>query len=455
MPAKVCMFVYNNFLHDTRVLKEARTLVANGYDVTVIAMLDNASMPIEVQCGIRIIRVKNPIQYCISRMKFTFLHIKKGLLKFVSGDAAKQRHQCIKSGNDANIVQKKYSGEEKILARGNPLVNNVVNQRLNGLIMAFYKAFCLVDYYIRGCRVAINNPATIYHANDLNTLPVAWFVAKRCGAKLVYDSHELYVEKNMLRPPGRMIKFLLSLLEAFLIRKANAVITVNESIADELSRRYRIKTPTVVMNAPSLANKPVKRNANLLREALHVNSDYRLLLYLGLITFNRGLEKMIESLIYLPDCYLVLMGYGTDEYKKQLLEVAQRNRIESRVTFFGPVPPDEVIMYAAGADLGVAPIENSCLSYYYCSPNKVFEYINAGLAVIASDFPELRRVIYQHHIGCTFDPGDPGDIARAVSYVLEDAERWYRMKQNTLAASQCYNWENESKKLLNLYKLFR
>ena len=249
-----------------------------------------------------------------------------------------------------------------------------------------------------------------------------------------------------------MTKFLLSRIEAFLIRKANAVITVNESIADELSRRYGIKTPTVVMNTPSLITKNKNGNGNLLREALKIKPEYRLLLYLGFLTFNRGIEKMIQSLVYLPNCHLVLMGYGTEKYRKRLLALVQRGGMESRVSFFGPVPPDEVVMYATGADLGVAPIENSCLSYYYCSPNKVFEYINAGLAVVASDFPELRRVIYKHNIGCTFDPNDPHDIARAVMYVFEDAERWHRMKQNTFAASQSYNWENESEKLLNLYR---
>jgi glycosyltransferase involved in cell wall biosynthesis len=334
----------------------------------------------------------------------------------------------------------------------NPSVANPFKKRMMWLLITIHKLLSFVDFYFRSYSVAVRYSADIYHANDLNTLPVAWLVARRCSAKLVYDSHELYVEKNKLTSSNFIGKFLLSKVESFLIRRSDAVMTVNESIADELSQRYHIKTPAVVMNAPSRSNGIIKSDVNLLRDALGIKSDYYMLLYLGLLTFNRGIEKMIQSLEYLPKCHLVLMGYGTDWYKKQLRDLILKNGVESRVSFFGPVPPDEVIKYAAGADLGVVPIENACLSYYYCSPNKVFEYINAGLAVVASDFPELKRVINNHEIGCTFNPDEPRDMVRAVEYIFEDPERWRRMKQNTIAASNCYNWENESEKFLSLYK---
>jgi len=433
MARKVCMFVYNNLLHDTRVLKEARTLITSGYDVTIVAVLDDKTKPFEEQYGIKVIRVvKNPIHHYIVHLMIACVrYIKKGIVPF--------------PGKNTRISEHRKKG------RGTMICWELMIRRMRGYGLLFNRPLCFIDYYMRSYKIAMGKPYDIYHANDLNTLPVAWWAARRSGAKLVYDSHELYVERNRKKTASRVGKFLLSQLESFLIRRTDAVITVNESIADELSRRYRIRTPTVVMNTPSRTFHPVNRNVNSLRESLGIKSDYRLLLYAGSMTFNRGLEKLIQSLVYLPDCYLVLMGYGTDEYKKHLLELTRITGMESRVSFFGPVPPDEVTIYAASADLGVAPIENACLSYYYCSPNKVFEYIHAGLAVVASDFPELRRVIHQHDIGYTFNPDDPRDISRAVNYIFENPERWQRMKQNTLTASQYYNWENESKKLLNLY----
>ena len=433
MARKVCMFVYNNLLHDTRVLKEARTLITSGYDVTIVAVLDDKSKPFEEQDGIKVIRVvKNPIRhYIVHLMIGCVRYIKKGIVPFPGKNTRTSEHR--------GKVQGTMICWERMI------------RRMRGYGLLFNRPLCFIDYYMRSYKIAMGKPYDIYHANDLNTLPVAWWAARRSGARLVYDSHELYVERNRKKTASRVGKFLLSQLESFLIRRTDAVITVNESIADELSKRYRIRTPTVVMNTPSRTFHPVNRNVTSLRELLHIKSGYRLLLYAGLITFNRGLENLIQSLVYLPDCHLVFMGYGNDKYKKHLLELTRRIGMESRVSFFGPVPSDEVTIYAASADLGVAPIENACLSYYYCSPNKVFEYIHAGLAVVASDFPELRRVIHQHDIGYTFNPDDPRDISRAVNYIFENPERWQRMKQNTLTASQYYNWENESKKLLNLY----
>ena len=149
------------------------------------------------------------------------------------------------------------------------------------------------------------------------------------------------------------------------------------------------------------------------------------------------------------------VGKGAEDFKAELLEIARREGVADRFSFFGPVPSDEVTAYAAGADLGVAPIENVCLSYYYCSPNKIFEYILSGLPVIASDFPEMSRVIRRFSLGEVFDPSDPRDIARAARAVLENPEQLRDMKRNTRAASETYNWENESRKLVQLYRSLR
>ena len=106
----------------------------------------------------------------------------------------------------------------------------------------------------------------------------------------------------------------------------------------------------------------------------------------------------------------------------------------------------------ASADIGVAPIENVCLSYYLCSPNKLFEYLLAGLPVVTSDFPELKRVVEQFQVGGYFDPSSPEQIASAVEMVLNDStmsEKLVAAKQRILAD---YCWENESVKLLEAYE---
>jgi glycosyltransferase involved in cell wall biosynthesis len=147
-----------------------------------------------------------------------------------------------------------------------------------------------------------------------------------------------------------------------------------------------------------------------------------------------------------------MMGYGPSKYIDEFQEFALSNGVHLRVSFFGPVPVEEVTLYASTADLGIAPIENVCLSYYYSSPNKVFEYMSAGLPVVGSSFPELRKIIESYHLGRTFDPDDPEDIAKAINDVLSDSGRYEQMKRNAIEAAKIFNWENESKKLLAFYR---
>ncbi len=323
---------------------------------------------------------------------------------------------------------------------------------LKKLLVSVHRPLCFLDYHYRSLQVVTQEPADIYHAHDLNVLAVAYHAAQRHGAKLVYDSHEFYVERNRQYSLTRVGKFLLSRFEEFLIRRSDAVITVSDTIAKQLAQRYRVPVPTVILNAPALVRRSSQNSEQSIRLALDIPADYHLLLYSGGITFNRGLEKIIESLHYLTDCHFVMMGYGSQKYVEQLQNLAVNVGVASRVSLFGPVPSEAVTTYAASADLGIAAIENVCLSYYYCAPNKLFEYISAGLPVIASNFPEMQKIITQYALGCTFDPSQPKDIARAAREVLSNRERLHQMRENTWAASQMYNWENESKKLLALYQ---
>ena len=260
-------------------------------------------------------------------------------------------------------------------------------------MMSLHRQLCYLSFYHKAYKATAGKKYDIYHAHDLNTLPIAYLAARRDQAKLVYDSHELYVERNKLRPSSCLWKAVLHRLESFLSSRADVVFTVNESLAQEMAIRYGISQPGVIMNTPLKLEQAQSLSTahNSLRNELGIPSEVGLLIYVGRITFNRGLEELVLSLKHLKNCCLVCMGYGDEKYKQNLVALAEKSGIEDKLFFFGPVPSDEVIYFAAGADLGVAAIANSCLSYYYCSPNKLFEYMNAGLPVIASAFPELRK----------------------------------------------------------------
>jgi glycosyltransferase involved in cell wall biosynthesis len=430
---KICMLVYNNLLHDSRVQKESEALLLAGYQVTILGLLDEETSRNETRRGVKIIRIDAVPWYV-------------RLLRKLRDSISRRRSEEKKFGTGSAGL----AGERPKNRKGT-LIGIIKRSRH---LMFFHLQHCFLSFYCGAYKATAGEKYDIYHAHDLNTLPVAYLTAKRDKAKLIYDSHELYVERNRLDPSSRFWKLVLRRLEGFLARRADAVLTVNEALADIMAKRYGMPQPVVVMNTPARVKQLelVAVGDSLLRSELGISPELELLIYVGKITFNRGLEQLVSSLKILEGCCLVCMGGGDESYKNGVLSIAKKMGVDHRLFFFGPVPSDRVIHFAAGADLGVAAIANACLSYYYCSPNKLFEYMNAGLPVIASDFPELRKVVLTHDIGLTFDPSDPQDIARAARTILKDAEGRERMRRNALKASALYNWEKESLKLLNVYE---
>jgi len=455
---KVCMCLFNNFTHDSRVLKEALSLSKIGYGVTVVARLDDSTLPEESINGVRVIRIStNPVHLKLIHLirKLTCWDIFPDKVHA----AYAREESCSSAERNTNTpftsVELFHKGVRRILGYAR-YVRSMLNRRMVNPMVSFLIKFnrplVILDFNYRILKAAGVEKYDVFHAHDLNTLIGAYMASRRQGANLIYDSHELYLERNRLEPYKPIGKWIRKKVEAYLIRRSDYVITVNDSLARMLADTYKIKLPIVIMNAPSLRRiSPMSQHISLRRE-IGIQDKYHILLYSGAITFNRGLENLIKALTYLPQCFLVLMGYGNDKYKTKLRNIAVEKGVAPRLTFFGPVPSDQVTLYAAGADLGVAPIENACLSYYYCSPNKLFEYLLAGLPVIASDFPEMSHIINQYGVGGTFDPSTPKDIARAAMEILGAPEKWGNIKGKTDAVASTYNWENESRKLVDMYQ---
>jgi glycosyltransferase involved in cell wall biosynthesis len=439
--SKVCMFVYNNLVHDSRVKREAESLTEAGYQVTVIGLMEGRVPACEDRNRVRILRVKGQPWYhhVLTKLKVR----ERGEEDRLNGSVAWK----------GTKVSEEMTGGKKFYARMTKRVT-FFEKLIKPYLRSLHRQLCYLSFYLDAYRHTGSHNCDMYHAHDLNTLPVAYLAARRNKAKFVYDSHELYLERNKPQPSSRLWKVVLSRLEAFLARRADAVLTVNETLGEVLALRYSIPRPFVLLNTPAGFERIAllgKRNG-ILRDELKIPPDAKVLIYVGSIKSNRGLEEVIQALKYLKGCCLVCMGYGDDRYKRILLELADNIGVSDRFFFFGPVPTSQVVPFAAGADLGVAPIANACMSYYYCSPNKLFEYMNAGLPVIASAFPELEKIVLSHEVGLTFDPSDPEDIARAARRILYNPEKGERMRKNAVRASQLYNWENESRKLVQIYE---
>ncbi|MCB0402033.1 MAG: glycosyltransferase family 4 protein [Flavobacteriales bacterium] len=477
MSTTVCMFVYNNCTTDARVLKEAASLVKGGYQVRIIAVMDNGVQPYEVRDGIEIFRViKNPLHYRIFNGDLFFDLFKpkqKDIIKKLRANYLKQSDQ---SGASKTASNKKKSLRKQPLPellasfksdlKSNPgqlilykwlfyffiflsrLFRLIFLMPLKSIFMVVHKPLCFYDFYKRSLILNKEEPSDIYHGHDLHTVPTAYRTAKLTNSKVVYDAHELYTEMSGLKPVER--KFY-TRFERKYAPKVDALITVNESIANELVERYKLnRKPDIIYNCPEVNDNIVTTKNDELRERLNLSPETKIVLYQGGFTINRGLYKLIQAAQYINDnAKVVYMGWGKIEDDLKA-EVAKYN-LQDKVLFTPGVPQKELLNNSKSAQVGVIPYQFVGLNNYYTSPNKLFEYINANVPIAGSDFPELKRVINKYTIGETFDPEDPKSIAAAINKILDNENYYLQLKENTKFAAKDFTWDKEEEKLLAIY----
>lgn len=458
---KICMFVYNNMTNDSRVEKEAEALVEAGRHVTVIALASPGLPAKETRNGYTIrrlskIRRKSKVSFSkiINKLKRkTFKVIRKRwkfLVIFVTTGLFLLRRQAFEIWQILANISMLFT-PYLIVCLALLIVYRVLRKKRLAVCSEFKRAFGFLSFY-SVCKKEMGGVRyDVYLAHDLNTLPIAYSLSKKHGARLVYDSHELYTERNKVFPMPQLHRLSRRCVERWLIRKCDAVITVNESIAEWLAETYSIPKPHVIMNLPVVGTGGASSTRDLHLEA-RIPLDQKIILYTGSLTYNRGLEELIEAVSTLECVTLVLMGPHQERQKKTLSKLARNNGLDlKRFRIFGPVAKEDVVAYSRGAFLGVAPIQNACKSYYYCLPNKLFEYMSAGLPVIASDFPEMRKIVLGEKIGMVFDAESVSALRQSICMMLENDAMYQEMKTRALIAAKTYAWEPEKAKFIQLF----
>jgi glycosyltransferase involved in cell wall biosynthesis len=229
------------------------------------------------------------------------------------------------------------------------------------------------------------------------------------------------------------------------VSHVNEVITVNDSIAAELQRRHRLaRQPTVVMNCPVHGQVPETSGRQTGGEQVS-------LLYHGAFTAGRGLEGLVRAMVQVDDRATLLLR-GDGPLHGTLQQIARDAGLEQRIHFTPPVPPDQLVASMAGCSVGIVPYLPTSLNNYLCTPNKIFEYMMGGLAVVATDLPELRRIVAGSGAGMLYTPSDGEGLARAVNALIRDPEVLARCRAAARrAALDTYNWESQAEKLRRLY----
>lgn len=413
------MLVKNSFEYDARVTKEAESLARAGHDVTVVAIhLPGVTAAREVRpSGVRVVRVPRAYGPLARLVRASTITPGAG------------------SDRAATVTTAAVSARRRLVAE---------TARLLARPVAFIaRAVNAVVLNRRFVTAALATDPDVVHAHDLNTLHAGTLAKRVTGARLVYDAHELAAHRNDMGPVRRAWA---STHERRGLRDVDVMITTTNAWADYLVGRYRIPRPTVVRNVPELRE---IRHGFDLRVELGIPADQRVLLYQGSIQRNRGIEQIIDALDLLPGFVLVVIGYGAE---RPVLERAVAARqLSERVRFFGPIPNDQLLHYTASVDVGMCCIRNSSLSYYWSLPNKLFEYVMAGVPVVASDFPEMGAFVRAEGVGAVCNPDSASEIAAAVRRILKDPEHLTALRARMRDVTLRHNWEREQALLFLAY----
>ncbi len=309
---------------------------------------------------------------------------------------------------------------------------------------------------------AIAPEAAVYHGHDFSGVGAALRARRRFGAGMVvYDSHEVYIEAGTIGKRSRLLKAILRLVEGRAYRQADALVTVNQMVADVLHTRYGERSTTLVHNCPPRWS-PGDRWPDLIRQARAIPPSSPVALYQGAFTEVRGLRQMSAALLEpgMEHVHLAFLGFGPMEGELTSWELDPK--YGRRLHVLPAVLPDELDLWVASADVSLMPNQPDTLNEVVSTPNKLFESIAAGVPVVTSDFPERRRIVLGDPLGplgAVCDPTKAESIARAVITIvgdsMTDATHRDGLRRRCLqAAHGRWNWESESARLLGLYDRF-
>lgn len=410
---------------DRRILAQAQSLVNSGLEVTIIGL----SKELE---GFKELR-----QNGITLIFIGLANIKPNNSAYLS---------YISRGNQIGDIISKYGVKLKRLHNINFLIYlahlflKYHNHKFHDPL-PFFSAF-----YNECSSIAANYDLIQVH--DLPTLEAGIKIAKQYNLPVVYDAHELYPEQKTF---SWIQKRLCSKHEKKLIKEVNHVFTVNESIAKLMQKTYKISKPTVLLNSLEYYSKLSQKNI-LLHEKLSLSEDKKILLFQGGFSYNRNLESLIKAFRYVrsKDVNLVLLGRG--DIESELRAIARKyTLLGTRVHFLASVPQGELLEYSSSATMGIIPYPHVDLNSYYCTPNKLFEFIQAEVPIIANKSPELIYFVEKQNFGINMPMRSPQEIAKAIDKAFSSS-KYNLWKASIKLKKHYFSWNQEEEKYISVIK---
>jgi glycosyltransferase involved in cell wall biosynthesis len=459
----VVMIVANDVHTDTRVKKEALALAQGGLRVTIVGIVSQ-TCPSSTRMGpVRIVRI--PVQFSD----------REPLLRRTA-DRWQESHTRLQARQRRAAKRTPVRAERWVPVRkARSAVRRVKRRALRTAAASLGSgeaALRRVDARwgrVRGWRwihpqvldfeaafgpVIVQLAPDVIHAHDMHLVGVAArarAAVRDRAVPWVYDAHE-YVA-GLSQYGGRTASVIAGWadLEAEFIRDAARVITVSPAIADALERRYALpRKPAVVLNVPTM-NPPDQDAVTPLRDVCGLTDDVPLITYSGGITSARGVDTAITAMAALPEVHLALVCVPHNDtwYVRKMRQLAATLGVADRVHFVNPVSPGQVVGFLRGVDVGLIP-GLSFPSHEMSLPNKLFEYLHAGVPIVCSELESLGAFVREHGVGVTFPPGDADGLAAAVRKVLEGNQR-YRSACEDAELLRRYSWSEQADELRRVY----
>lgn len=282
--------------------------------------------------------------------------------------------------------------------------------------------------------------ADLFLAVDLDTAPAHFLASKIRRKPLVIDNHEYFTGVPELQNRD-LKKNTWKTIERSIYKRCENFITVNDSLKDIFEKEYS-KHFEVIKNYP-LINDSVIGVKRFPDKTITV-------VYQGVLNKDRGLEESIVAFKLLPENYRLMIA-GDGDIKNELMEIVEKNALQNKVVFIGRLSPEKLISFTKEADAGISFEKDTNINYRYSLPNKLFDYMNAGIPVLVSDLPEMRKVVEENQCGSVLKQHTPEKISELILELFSDKDRYLNYCAHSLNASSKLNWESQENNIIEFF----